>query len=606
MTEAVRLVIWDLDETFWKGTLTEGGCTFVPENRELVIELARRGIISSICSKNDFVTVQKLLIENGVWEYFVLPSISWTAKGPRIQSLIDTIGLRPSTAMFIDDNSLNLEEVRQFVPGIQTEGIDVIPQMLNLPKFRGKDDHGMSRLRQYKVLEKRKTDENAAGPNLIQFLKESNIRVTFEFDVESNLDRFIELINRTNQLNFTKTRLSDDLEIAREEATQLLRSYNLQAALVHVQDKYGDHGFCGVYVHDSEARKLRHFAFSCRVLGMGVERWLHQKLGRPHIAVSGEVLANLFDPAEVDWINLDSGDGSKRNHGQISSSFGSEYPITARGGCDLGAVIHYFKATNPDVVGEYHVFRAGGTFRTDHTAFLCSALRGIEPDQMSAARRLGYTDIDFSTRLFESFDKRHLILLSFPADFLYALYRHKNTGLEVPFSVLLPGRMHTDLRHIADAELPGTVPWLKNALEYLRDEFDFVGLIGEAQFKKNLRQIFKGIRGEARIFILNFLENMLNPDGTKGPPLARAVEMNRWIREVCEDMPAAQILDISKMVVAPREAIDHFHFDRKVYFRIYEHVRDGSSVFPAPSGDPGKIMDPDFEQMDATSAAVGT
>jgi predicted enzyme involved in methoxymalonyl-ACP biosynthesis len=25
MTEPVRLVIWDLDETFWHGTLTEGG-----------------------------------------------------------------------------------------------------------------------------------------------------------------------------------------------------------------------------------------------------------------------------------------------------------------------------------------------------------------------------------------------------------------------------------------------------------------------------------------------------------------------------------------------------------------------------------------------------
>jgi hypothetical protein len=29
--EPVRLVIWDLDETFWKGTLTEGGITFSPE-----------------------------------------------------------------------------------------------------------------------------------------------------------------------------------------------------------------------------------------------------------------------------------------------------------------------------------------------------------------------------------------------------------------------------------------------------------------------------------------------------------------------------------------------------------------------------------------------
>ena len=27
--EKVRLVIWDLDETFWRGTLTEGGIEYV-------------------------------------------------------------------------------------------------------------------------------------------------------------------------------------------------------------------------------------------------------------------------------------------------------------------------------------------------------------------------------------------------------------------------------------------------------------------------------------------------------------------------------------------------------------------------------------------------
>ena len=55
--EPVRLVIWDLDETFWKGTLTEGGITFSPENRDVVIALAERGIISTICSKNDLEPV---------------------------------------------------------------------------------------------------------------------------------------------------------------------------------------------------------------------------------------------------------------------------------------------------------------------------------------------------------------------------------------------------------------------------------------------------------------------------------------------------------------------------------------------------------------------
>lgn len=45
--EAVRLVIWDLDDTFWKGTLTEGGIEPILENIELVKLLSARGIVNS-------------------------------------------------------------------------------------------------------------------------------------------------------------------------------------------------------------------------------------------------------------------------------------------------------------------------------------------------------------------------------------------------------------------------------------------------------------------------------------------------------------------------------------------------------------------------------
>ena len=42
--EEVRLVVWDLDETFWKGTLSEGGIeSFIGRNHRLVAKLAARG-----------------------------------------------------------------------------------------------------------------------------------------------------------------------------------------------------------------------------------------------------------------------------------------------------------------------------------------------------------------------------------------------------------------------------------------------------------------------------------------------------------------------------------------------------------------------------------
>ena len=81
-TEPIRLIVWDLDETFWHGTLTEGGIIWRDECRDAVIALARRGIMSTICSKNDPDRVRQVLIEHGVWEYFIFPSHQLAAKGP--------------------------------------------------------------------------------------------------------------------------------------------------------------------------------------------------------------------------------------------------------------------------------------------------------------------------------------------------------------------------------------------------------------------------------------------------------------------------------------------------------------------------------------------
>ena len=49
----IKLVIWDLDETFWKGILSEGEVEPIEANIGLVRRLTDIGIVNSICSKND-------------------------------------------------------------------------------------------------------------------------------------------------------------------------------------------------------------------------------------------------------------------------------------------------------------------------------------------------------------------------------------------------------------------------------------------------------------------------------------------------------------------------------------------------------------------------
>ena len=146
--ENVRLVVWDLDDTFWRGTLTEGGITYSQQCHDIVVALARRGIMSSICSNNHRHRAAAILREHGIWDYFIFPDIGWGPKGPRMAALTDAVQLRPETILFIDDNPMNRAEASFYAPGLQTSAETIAADLLTDPRLSGKNDARLSRLRQ--------------------------------------------------------------------------------------------------------------------------------------------------------------------------------------------------------------------------------------------------------------------------------------------------------------------------------------------------------------------------------------------------------------------------------------------------------------------------
>ena len=413
MTEAVRLLIWDLDDTYWRGTLTEGGITeYVRRHHDIVIKLAERGIMSSICSKNDEAQVMEILKREGIADYFVFPSISWEPKASRLASIIEAAQLRPATVMFVDDNHLNRAEAVDLIPDLQVEDETFLDRVLSDPRFEGKDDSGLTRLAQYKVLEQRKRDEVQSHGNNEEFLRACDVRVSIEYDVETHIDRAIELINRTNQLNFTKVRLPENPEEARAQISALLHDPFRQSGLIRVVDKYGDYGFVGLYIITSAAasgivdpksgrlvERLDHFCFSCRTLGMLVEAWVYDYLQRPHINIVGEVLTDLMVPRQIDWIRLGSA-GETETQTEAAEKFLPE--IRVHGGCEANSVAHYLMpyANRTTVIGNFH---AGHVFyRVNGSTLLLSACDRSESSLEIEADALGIPKDMLVTDYFQS------------------------------------------------------------------------------------------------------------------------------------------------------------------------------------------------------------
>jgi len=186
--EKIKLVIWDLDETFWKGTISEGTVEIPEEHRHLLEQLTDIGIVNSICSKNDYALSMNYLRSQNLDDFFVFPSINWNPKGNRIRQLIEDMQLRPANVLFLDDNPSNLGEAVHNCPEILTGGPDMIAWLISEAERADKKDPRHKRLAQYKVLEEKRREKETFSSNE-EFLRQSNIRVEMETDCLAHLER---------------------------------------------------------------------------------------------------------------------------------------------------------------------------------------------------------------------------------------------------------------------------------------------------------------------------------------------------------------------------------------------------------------------------------
>lgn len=356
----IKLVIWDMDETFWEGTLTETSIRIPKTNIACVRKLVDRGIMNSISSKNDYDDVKNKLNEAGIWDLFVFPKIGWDDKGMQIKKLIQQCNLREQNVLFIDDNVHNLEEAKFVCPKLNVGTPDVIKDLLDNKFLEGNDDREHERLKQFKILETKSIDKNNYNTNE-EFLYQSNIKVKIGKDCKLYEERLLDLINRSNQLNYTKIRLSE------QELTDLLNDSTYDTYYVSVADRYGDYGIVGFVAIKNNLAV--HFLFSCRVIGLGIEKYVYAEMNYPELDVVGEVASQIGNKEpRPDWINQ----SESENRASVLSTHphkGKKAKILIRGGCDLSQLEPYLADNN--IQCEFNHLR----YHRDHTVFALMAYR---------------------------------------------------------------------------------------------------------------------------------------------------------------------------------------------------------------------------------------
>lgn len=547
----VRLVIWDLDDTFWDGMLTEGGARLIDANVALVKALCARGIVSSIASKNDLAEARALLRGAGIWEYFIFPRIAFEPKGPAIAAIIDAANLRPDNVLFIDDLPLNLAEARHFAPGIMTAlPSEILPHLLDLPQARGKDDSGLTRLRQYKNLEEKAFDQDGATGSNEDFLRGCDIHLSIDYDIEPEFERVVELINRSNQLNFTKRRI----ETAEQRAAFRLGlgAFGAHAGIVRVSDRYGDYGIVGFYltINPDGSNRLADFVFSCRTMNMGIEQYVYDMLKRPAIDIVGPVANGLAMFDRIDWITRDQA-------GAVAAVAATDDKLVLVGGCDLLQVASYCGANRAEYVNQVE----DGVIRHyDDVGFILSDRGAVARSTILA--QIPCWSADDALRFDRDLADSRLVIASL-WDTLFGQYILTDDGVLVRCSVG-QDTLTSYLEAHPDAGFAARCRFLELTLrqkaELIRRSFDRIAALSPNAARRVI--VGRNVRTSPH-----------------GRDLRRFY--NRVCRRYCERTGLFTFLDIDDIVPAA-EVIDGTHFSRQGYFRIAGTI--GALIGQSPGG----------------------
>lgn len=564
----IKLIIWDLDDTFWKGTLSEGGIQPIKDNIDLVKDLTDRGIVNAICSKNDYNPVIDKLTEIGVADFFVFNSIDWTPKGERVRNIIKEMGLRPANTLFIDDNIVNLNEASFYCGDLMIAEPVIINDLKEQVAKVPVSDQRHSRLKNYKILEQ-KRDSKASYSDNESFLYSTNTRVQIKKDCLAQIDRIHELVLRTNQLNFTKNRMSKD------ELRNLLLEQDIDYGYVHVSDRFGDYGIVGFYAIKNNT--FIHFLFSCRTIGQGVEQYVYSILNYPELNVVGDVINEVTKEPAPKWINQqnyleDNAIKIKKNHLDNGK-------IVFKGARDLMILTSYIDTSFP-IVEEFTyqgVKRHNEIEHHNHSTNYTSLPFLPKEEQSILLEECIFNDEGiFKTSMYD--DDVKLLFLSTLPDPNLGIYRKKGTKLKLAFAewtnnltdpecwpLYINKQVHTYNNNF-------TEEWLRD----FSNKYEYLGRITPEDYIENLKIVLERINPQAKICLLLGCE--LRYEGQSGKAYKDRElfhkSMNKAIRDFARGNNRIYLLDWTDYVKNQSDFLDNInHYQRHVYYDLSNSVR---------------------------------
>jgi FkbH-like protein len=291
----IKCVVWDLDDTLWKGTLLEGDdLILTPGVKDVIQELDNCGILQSIASKNDYDAAWAKLSTFGLDEFFLYPQIGWADKSQSIKAIAGALQIALDSLAFVDDQAFERDEVRYYLPEVRTIDAADIGELLDMSAMQPRlvTDESRLRRRMYQADIRRRQSEDEFPGGREAFLETLGMCITIRVASELDLRRAEELTIRANQLNTTGRPYSYDV------LSRLSNSPDHLLLVADMEDRYGPSGTIGLALigQESDVWLVKLLIMSCRVITRGVGgimiSYILQLAKRSGVRLLAEFVAN--------------------------------------------------------------------------------------------------------------------------------------------------------------------------------------------------------------------------------------------------------------------------------------------------------------------------
>jgi FkbH-like protein len=314
-----KVLVVDLDNTLWGGVVGEKGPLGIglgdsPEGeayralQKYLKGLAARGIVLAVASKNNPEDAREPFEKNPEMilslDDFAAFQAGWGPKGLALERIAQTLNLGLDSLVFLDDNPAEREQVRQALPEVSVVEVPAEPAeyvraleaglWFESARFTQEDKERAS---QYRAERERRELRNSYSSMEDYWRSLAMIAQTKAID-ESDMQRVVQLLGKTNQFNVTTRRHSE------EDVRRLLTLADSISLTMRLADKFGDHGLVAVLIavpsleFGPKALRIDTWLMSCRVIARTVEHYLFGELLGRAIELGYECMIGEFIPTK--------------------------------------------------------------------------------------------------------------------------------------------------------------------------------------------------------------------------------------------------------------------------------------------------------------------